>query len=64
MPFKIRVIDNQIQDKTTTISGLPALLEAAGYDVATTADGETAYDLVFEYKPDPTPRVDICPLRC
>jgi len=52
MPFKILVIDDYIYDKTDTISDLPALLESAGYEVATTADGETAYDLVFEYKPD------------
>jgi CheY-like chemotaxis protein len=52
MPFKILVIDDEIHDKTETISGLPALLESAGYEVATTADGETTYDLVFEYKPD------------
>ena len=52
MPFKILVIDDNIYDKTDTISGLPGLLESAGYEVATTADGETAYDLVFEYKPD------------
>lgn len=52
MPFKILVIDDNICDRADTISGLPALLQAAGYEVATTADGETAYDLVFEYKPD------------
>ncbi len=52
MPFKILVIDDQIYDKSDTISGLPALLRAVGYDVATTADGSTAYDLVFQYKPD------------
>lgn len=52
MPFKILVIDDHIHDKTDTISALPALLEKEGYDVAVTADGEAAYDLVFEYKPD------------
>jgi DNA-binding response OmpR family regulator len=52
MPFKILVIDDEIHDRDNTISGLPALLESAGYEVATTADSETAYDLVFEYKPD------------
>jgi two-component system, OmpR family, response regulator MtrA len=52
MPFKILVIDDNIRDSTDTISGLPALLEREGYEVATTAGGETAYDLVFEYKPD------------
>ncbi len=52
MPFKILVIDDHIHDKTDTISALPELLEKEGYDVAVTADGEAAYDLVFEYKPD------------
>jgi DNA-binding response OmpR family regulator len=52
MPFKILVIDDQIYDKHDTISALPALLESAGYDVATTANATSAYDLVFEYKPD------------
>jgi DNA-binding response OmpR family regulator len=52
MPFKILVIDDEIHDKTDTISGLPALLEREGFEVAASADGETAYDLVFEYKPD------------
>jgi DNA-binding response OmpR family regulator len=52
MPFKILVIDDQIYDRHDTISALPALLETAGYDVATTANATTAYDLVFEYKPD------------
>lgn len=52
MPFKILVIDDHIRDKSDTISSLPALLEREGYAVATTADGETAYDLVFECKPD------------
>lgn len=52
MPFKILVIDDDIHDRSDTISALPALLEAAGYQVATTTDGETAFDLVFEYYPD------------
>jgi DNA-binding response OmpR family regulator len=52
MPFKILVIDDYIYDKTDTISDLPALLESAGYEVATSADGRSAYDLVFECKPD------------
>ena len=52
MPFKILVIDDYIYDKADTISALPALLELAGYDVATSADGQSAYDLVFECKPD------------
>ena len=52
MAFKILVIDDDIHDKTDTISSLPALLEKEGYDVAATADGENAYDLVFETRPD------------
>jgi DNA-binding response OmpR family regulator len=52
MPFRILVVDDNIRDKTDTISALPTLLEGVGYEVATTADGESAYDLVFEYKPD------------
>ncbi len=52
MPFKILVIDDKIHDRTDTISGLPVLLQSAGYEVATTADGVAAYDLVFETKPD------------
>jgi DNA-binding response OmpR family regulator len=52
MPFKILVIDDYIYDKADTISGLPALLETAGYEVVTSADGRSAYDLVFECKPD------------
>lgn len=52
MPFKILLIDDKIHDQDDTISALPALLQAAGYDVATTADGENAYDLVFDYQPD------------
>ena len=52
MPFKILVIDDKIHDKTETISSLPALLQSVGYEVATTADGVAAYDLVFEYLPD------------
>lgn len=52
MPFKILIIDDEINSKTNIISGLPALLRSAGYEVATTADGVAAYDLVFEVKPD------------
>lgn len=52
MPFKILVVDDEIHDKTDTISSLPALLEKEGYQVAITADGEKAYDLVFETRPD------------
>lgn len=52
MPFKIFVVDDDIDDKNSEISRLPDLLRAAGYEVRTTADGEQAYDLVWEYHPD------------
>jgi hypothetical protein len=32
MPFKILVIDDDIHDKTDTISGLPALLDRSSND--------------------------------
>ena len=47
-----RRIDDEIDDRSTTISRLPVFLESQGYHVVATADGENAYDLVFEYKPD------------
>jgi DNA-binding response OmpR family regulator len=52
MPFKILVIDDEIYNKTDTISAIPTLLEREGYEVAATADGNAAYDLVSEFKPD------------
>jgi DNA-binding response OmpR family regulator len=52
MPFKILVIDDHIDDRRKAISRLPALLRKAAFEVATTADGDNAYDLVFEYNPD------------
>jgi DNA-binding response OmpR family regulator len=52
MPFKILVVDDEINDKSNEISRLPDLLRTVGYDVRTTPDGEQAYDLVWEYHPD------------
>ena len=52
MPFKILSVDDNIYNPTDTISALPALLDKEGYEVAVTADGNAAYDLVFEVKPD------------
>lgn len=52
MPFKILIVDDNIYNPTDTISALPALLDKEGYEVAVTADGNAAYDLVFEFKPD------------
>jgi hypothetical protein len=42
LPFKILVIDDDIYDKIDSVSGLPALLELAGYDVPTSVDGRSA----------------------
>jgi len=52
MPFKILVVDDEIDDESSEISRLPDMLRAAGYEVRTTADGNQAYDLVWEYNPD------------
>ena len=52
MSFKILVVDDNINNESDEISTLPALLEAAGYDVVITTDGEAAYDLVWECNPD------------
>jgi len=52
MPFKILVVDDEIDDESNEISQLPDMLRAAGYEVRTTADGDQAYDLVWEYNPD------------
>lgn len=52
MPFKILVADDEINDKRNDIAGLPGMLRDVGYDVAATSDGERAYDLVLESKPD------------
>ena len=52
MPFKILVVDDEIDNESDEISRLPDMLRAAGYEVRTTADGNQAYDLVWEYNPD------------
>jgi DNA-binding response OmpR family regulator len=52
MPFRILVVDDRIDDESEEISNLPGMLRAAGYEVRTSSDGNQAYDLVWEYKPD------------
>jgi two-component system, OmpR family, alkaline phosphatase synthesis response regulator PhoP len=52
MPFKILVVDDNLDVKHDEISKLPEMLRAAGYEVVITPDGVAAYDLVLEYKPD------------
>ncbi len=52
MPFKILVADDNINDKHDEISRLPEMLQAAGYEVVTTANGVEVYNLVLECKPD------------
>jgi len=52
MPFKILVVDDEIDNESDEISKLPDMLRAAGYEVRTTSDGNQAYDLVWEYHPD------------
>ena len=52
MAFRILVADDLIDDESEEISNLPGMLRAAGYEVRTTADGNLAYDLVWEYRPD------------
>ena len=52
MPFKILIVDDEIDNESDEISRLPDMLRAAGYEVRTTSDGNQAYDLVWEYHPD------------
>jgi two-component system response regulator VicR len=52
MPFKVLVVDDEIDNESNEISKLPEMLRAAGYEVRTTSDGDQAYDLVWEYNPD------------
>jgi DNA-binding response OmpR family regulator len=52
MSFRILVVDDEIDNESDEISRLPGMLRAAGYEVRTTTDGNRAYDLVWEYKPD------------
>lgn len=52
MPFKILIVDDEIDNERDEISKLPDILRAAGYEVRTNSDGNQAYDLVWEYHPD------------
>jgi two-component system response regulator VicR len=52
MPFNILIVDDEIDNDSNEISRLPDMLQAAGYEVRTTSDGNQAYDLVWEYNPD------------
>lgn len=52
MPFRILVVDDEIDDESREISRLPDMLRAVGYEVRTTSDANQAYDLVWEYHPD------------
>ncbi len=52
MAVRILVADDEIDDETNEISELPDMLRTAGYDVRTTAYGDRAYELVWEYNPD------------
>jgi two-component system alkaline phosphatase synthesis response regulator PhoP len=52
MPFKILIVDDNIDDPRTTIAQLKQLLEEEGYDVRGLADGRTAYEAVYAFKPD------------
>lgn len=52
MSFKVLVVDDEINNESEEISELPAVLQAAGYEVVATSDGEEAYDLVWECNPD------------
>lgn len=52
MPFKILIVDDEIDNERDEISKLPDMLRAAGYEVRTNSDGNQAYDLVWEYHPD------------
>jgi two-component system response regulator RegX3 len=52
MPFRILVVDDEIDNERDEISELPGMLRAAGYEVRTTSDGSQAYDLVWAYNPD------------
>jgi DNA-binding response OmpR family regulator len=45
-------VDDQIDNESDEISRLPEMLRAAGYEVRTTANGNQAYDLVWECNPD------------
>lgn len=52
MAFKILVVDDHIDDEEYPIFELPGILQSAGYEVIITSDGENAYELVDDCKPD------------
>jgi len=52
MAFKILVVDDHIDDEEYPIYELPGILRSAGYEVVTTSEGESGYDLVWECHPD------------
>lgn len=52
MPFKILLVDDEIDQEGYLIAQLKQLLKDDDFDVQTTADGESAYDLIFAFKPD------------
>ena len=52
MPFKILLVDDDIENETNEISKLPGMLEAAGYEVMVTSEASRAYDLVWDFNPD------------
>ena len=52
MPFKILIVDDEIESERDEISRLPEMLRRAGYEVHVTSDGVDAYDLFWEIHPD------------
>ena len=52
MVFRILVVDDHIDNEEYPIYELPSALRAAGYEVITTSDGQNAYELVWECRPD------------
>lgn len=52
LPFKILIAVDNINDKNDEISKLPEILQTAGFEVVTTADGSKACNLALENKPD------------
>ncbi len=52
MAFRILIVDDHINDEREDIARLPTLLRHSGYDVKAIDDGDSAYDLIWEYQPD------------
>ena len=52
MPFKILLIDDELNDPRTSVAQLKQMLEDEGYHVAATSDGREAYQKVFDFRPD------------